>query len=500
MKAARALVLAAAAVLAATSCTASEPEPRDLNWFHAQELDWGDCAPFTTTPDTLSAFTGDAECARLTVPLDHDDPAGETITLGVLRRAATDKDRRVGALVVNPGGPGGSGMLAAANLTGGFRPADDFTRRFDVVGFDPRGLGASEPLVTCVTDDEFDRIRAAATPPDTAALDRLGAELAESCARHSAPGLLAHMGTRDVARDMDVLRAALGEEKLTYFGLSYGTWLGTLYAEAFPGKVRAMVLDGAMDPTEDALADATGLFNGFRGAFAAFAAWCARQATCAVGPDPRAAARRMTALLAPLATTPLPTQDRALSYSDAAVAVNAHLFSEAGWESLNDALADLMAGSGGRLLTAADHDYGRGFDGKYDNPLGGVAVLCADHAPVTDPDALAGLIQDPAAGGPARFSWLAICAHWPESNTSEPHRPDVDGLAPILVVSTTADPSTPYDNGVALADMLGGRVLTVEGTRHGAFLADVSDCVDDAGAAYLTDLTLPPEGTRCGPD
>ncbi len=481
-------------VLAATACTT--PAARDDSTSAGPALDWQDCAPFATGAAAREAFTDEFRCARLSVPLDYDDPNGTMITVAVLRHEATDPANRLGSLVVNPGGPGGSGMLAAAAMAGDQAPENDLTRRFDIVGFDPRGLGASEPRVICFTDEEADRLRADPPLTDPVAIDRLGAEVADKCARRSAPGLLAHSGTREVARDMDALRAALGDEKLTYLGYSYGTRLGTTYAEQFPDKVRAMVLDGALDLAEDALADATGYATGFGGAFAAFAAWCAIQSRCAVGADPAAAPQRLRDLLAPLLTAPLPAGDRTLSYTDAALAVNVLLYDESEWTQLDRHLTSVTSGSGAGLLPVADHDYGRDPDGHYDWSHG-VAVLCADYPPVTDPTTITKLIEDPAGGGLPRHLWLPVCANWPEPNTSTPHRPEVNGLPPVLVVSTTGDPATPHDNGVALAAALGGRLLTVEATQHTAFLTDIGNCVDTPTIAYLTDLTLPAEDTHC---
>lgn len=188
------------------------------------------------------------QCARITVPLDYDDPNGETITVAISRSPASGQ--RIGSLLVNPGGPGAAGIGLATVADG-----TELTDRFDMIGFDPRGVGASEPAVRCRTDAEADADRASddgdMSPEGIARTEQRHRDYAGACAQRAGTGLLAHVGTREVVRDMDVLRSVLGDEKLNYLGFSYGTRIGTLYAETFPDRVRAMVLDGALDPEQD---------------------------------------------------------------------------------------------------------------------------------------------------------------------------------------------------------------------------------------------------------
>ncbi len=240
---------AAAAVLAVlvSGCTggtvaaASAPQPSTLAGYYAQRLDWQPCE-------------GGFECAQLVVPFDYARPDGRRFTLPVIKRPAADPSRRIGELVINPGGPGASGVQYALSARSEFPAA--LLARFDIVGFDPRGVGGSQPALNCMTGPQLDKFFATDDEPSTAA--QLASLIAQSklfaadCQANSA-GLLPYVGSQNAARDMDVLRAALGESKLTYLGKSYGTYLGAWYAQLFPRRVRALVLDGAVDPDTPAL-------------------------------------------------------------------------------------------------------------------------------------------------------------------------------------------------------------------------------------------------------
>ncbi|MGW0518380.1 alpha/beta hydrolase [Crossiella sp. NPDC003009] len=484
--------------------------PPGLENFYGQRLGWGRCESYVRAEDQALAFLRrDAQCARLTVPLDYAKPEGRTITLGLLRRPATEPAQRIGALVVNPGGPGGSGMSAAATL-GTATPGQrlELTRRFDLVGFDPRGVGASEPQVRCRTDAERDAERLDSDQDTSAAgIAQTEAEekdLATRCSQRAGDDLLATVGTRDVAKDMDVLRSALGEPKLSYLGYSYGTRIGTAYAEAFPGNVRAMILDGALDPDQDPAAELVAQGAGFQKAFDTFAASCVRQSSCALGQTAEGAVPAFRALMKPLLSAPIEVRGgRKLSYSDATTAVIQALYSEQLWEPLRTGLTELKQGRGETLLRLADAYYGRGGDGKYSN-LNDVftAIRCVDDPRTTDPDqrreldrryrAAAPFLDDGNPPSPARDA----CAFWPVPVTSQPHLPKVDGLPKVLVVSTTGDPATPYQAGVELAQALGAELLTFEGTQHTVF-AQGNACVDTAGTRYLVEGTPPAPGTRC---
>ncbi|MTD58134.1 alpha/beta hydrolase [Amycolatopsis pithecellobii] len=501
------------------ACTPDQVPPRPqpspvsdvhvLDRFYDQKLAWGDCAPYATEAQQQDAFRAKGvECARLSVPLDYARPQGKTITVGVLRHRAADQQDRIGSLVMNPGGPGGSGMEAAARLV----PAVANTAiglRFDLVGFDPRGVGASRPQVQCLTDAERDAARAK-HPGDGTSVESAAAWAADAqdytakCVQRTENGaeMLANIGTRDVVKDLDVLRAALGDRKLSYLGYSYGTQIGYSYAEAFPANVRVLLLDGAIDPTEGEMQSLVGQGAGFARAFGLFAAECAKHAGCGVGPDPAKAVATFEDLTSPLPATPAPAAGgRKLSYDDAMTGVVEAMYSQQSWPILSTALNLLRAGDGSLLLKLADDYYERGSDGRYSSLQDAYyAVRCVDNP--QDRDAVAATHQQMLAaasflgGGRPDQGEPDICASWPVPSTSRPHRPVVPGVPQPLVISTVDDPVTPYQAGVNLAAEMNAGLLTYEGAQHTAFLHG-DRCVDVNGLAYLVDGTLPPPGTRC---
>ncbi|MFD2421915.1 alpha/beta hydrolase [Amycolatopsis pigmentata] len=487
------------------------PVPAGLEKFYSQPLAWGDCAPYAKSQDAQSAFSGEGlDCARLTVPLDYSKPQGDTITLGLLRHRATDSGARVGALVINPGGPGASGMEQVAGLSGQLSQSE-VRRRFDLVGFDPRGIGASEPQVHCLTDAERDTERAEdldtdGSPVGVAKREAEAKDFAVKCAQRTGHGaaMLENLGTRDVAKDMDVLRSVLGERKLTYLGYSYGTRLGYTYAEQFPDNVRAMVLDGALDPNQDELDSMVEQGAGFEKAFTQFAAWCAPRQDCALGSNPAAASAMVQNLVRPLISHPVDVGDgRKLTFDDATLGAIQALYTQQLWQPLNAGLNQLKRGRGTSLMALADEYNERDNRGHYSNTQDAfTSVRCVDDPPVTDKtkilnaqtryDQVAPFLDDGRPNGAA----LDSCAYWPVPNTSKPHEPKASGVPPVLVISTTNDPATPYQAGVNLAKAMNGALLTFEGTQHTVFLQG-NQCVDDVGAAYLINGTLPAAGQRC---
>lgn len=486
------------------------PDPKALEKFTDQKLAWDSCTPFADSQSAKRAFADKAyDCAKLTVPLDYLKPDGETIAIGVLRHKAKKAGQRIGSLVLNPGGPGGSGVSSAARIAKS-PSAATLAARFDIVGFDPRGVGTSEPRLVCLTDAERDADRAEDSESDTSP-GGVAKQLADAkaygarCAERTKHGqeMLANIGTRDVVRDLDVLRAALGDEKLTYLGYSYGTQIGTAYAEAYPDKVRALVLDGAIDPELDTAESLVTQMAGFQNTFTEFGKWCAAREDCALGRLPGAVTKAFLDLVQPLITKTVPAGDRKLSFEDAITGTSAALYSQDAWKFLNDGFAELKRGSGKTLVALADNYCGREPDGRYTGILDVYfAVRCVDSTRIADRKVIDGaherMFQGAPflAGGTPDMSELDICSVWPVPATSEVHRPDIEGLPRPLVISTTNDPATPHASGVNLARDLKGALLTFEGAQHTVFL-DGNECVDKAGFAYLIDGELPAPDTRC---
>ncbi|WP_158849439.1 alpha/beta hydrolase [Saccharothrix deserti] len=479
--------------------------PAGLERFYGQQLGWEDCAPYATTGPTTTLFKSkkSIECARLEVPLDYTKPDGRTIKIGLLRQRAL-KDR-IGSLVINPGGPGASGMAAAASLSTEVK-SSALGDRFDLIGFDPRGVGASEPQVKCLTDAERDADRldndVDTSPSGVAQTESENKAYAEKCASVTGVDVLANVGTREVVRDLDVMRSALGDEKLTYLGYSYGTHIGAGYAQAFPGNVRALVLDGAVDPTQNQVESLIAQGAGFQKAFDAFAAWCATRQDCALGADPAKANQAFRELTLPLVQRPVAVGERKLSYNDAITGAIQAMYSEELWSPLNAGLTELKNNRGEVLMLLADNYFDRDKEGRYSTITDAfVAVKCVDEPRLTDKNVLNDVARRYKAAAPflddgqPPAAALDACAFWPVPPSVQEHKA-VTGLPPVLVISTTGDPATPYEAGVSLAKELGGGLLTFEGNQHTVYLHGNS-CVDDAGHEYLIDLKLPAEGTRC---
>lgn len=499
-----------------SSGTKQDPGPPELAQYYNQQLDWAGCEPYAMTAGDRKPYANPKiQCARMTVPLDYAHADGTTITIAVVRQRSSGE--RIGSVVFNPGGPGASGVSIVAQLAQ-FDVDPTLAARFDFVGFDPRGVGASEPRIACQSDQMQDKNRAenwpgfmpSTTPAEVAAANNVSKEFAADCVKTiSAEGVdgkafLAQVGTTNVAKDLDVLRAVLGDSKLTYVGWSYGTSIGTQYAEQFPTKVRAMILDGAVDPAVDAVTDSMQQTAAFQKAFDDFAAWCAPRQGCPWSAAADAVAR-FQSLSRPLMTTPLALSDgRVLSFLDAVIGVANALYSDTTWPSLKQALGDLANGHGEALMASADSYNQRDSTGHYSGMLEAfTAIRCMDSDRITDAATATELnrklveaapFQDNGQPAAAVFD---ACAFWPVPATMFPHTPDPAGLAPVLVVSTTGDPATPYQSGVDLAKDLGGRLLTVEGTRHTGYMLSDLPCVDSAGDDYLINLTLPGDGAKC---
>ena len=458
-------------------------------------LEWTSC-------DGAAAELADLQCATMTVPRDYAAPDGDTIDIAVARAATADDDLRIGSLVFNPGGPGGSGIEFLANAASAVPP--ELAERFDLVSFDPRGV-ASSTAIDCEVDFDDDVTLLAAG--DDAGWEALVAEAegrTDTCTADSV-AFEPYVGTNNAARDLDALREALGDDQLSYVGFSYGTRLGATYAELFPDRVRALVLDGAVKPTDDLALIGLEQGPGFDAALESFADACDADADCALA-DVGPTLDVYTGLVDEIATVgsfPTDDADRVLTPGELTLGVAAALYSTQLWPVLADALSAAETEQDGSLLQVlADTYLGRQPDGTYDNSqLAGLAINCADD-PSRPPSDEVRIQADLGAQASVYFADF-LRASTGCIGTADPIDPiaigPADGAAPILVIGTTGDPATPYQWAVEMADVLSSGVLyTVEADGHTAFLS--VPCVDDVVISYLVDLELPAANAGCAAD
>jgi pimeloyl-ACP methyl ester carboxylesterase len=471
---------------------ASEPPAPDLASFYGQTLHWQICP------------SGKHECATLTVPLDYQHADGETIDLAVLKVPAKDQDARIGSMVVDPGGPGASATGYAVGGSWG----QTLSGHYDIVGMDPRGVGQSDP-VDCLPDDEMDAYLAGDPDPDTPE------ELAEfeATAKHFATGcesssgdLAAHVSTIEAARDMDVLRAALGESTLTYFGASYGTELGATYAEFFPDKVGRFVLDGAVDPTLTLVQATQTQARGFETALRAYVQNCVDGGDCFLGDTLDAGLGRIQTLLSDLDQQPMPTQlgDQELTEGLANYGIGETLYSRDFWTYLDRGLKSALEDDDGTILTLLGWAYAhRDPDGTYqDNLLEAFpTITCLDDPSSVPFDQVDQYVPDLEKASPTFgriFAWgMTMCAGFTDRSTETPRPLHAVGAAPIVVIGTTRDPATPLSEAIALAKQLeSGVLVTRDGDGHTGY-ASGNECVDNAVEDYLVNGTVPQDGLEC---
>jgi len=467
--------------------------------YYAQKLTWRTCG--------APGF----QCATMKAPRDYAKPDAGDVRLAVARKRATGQAKRLGSLLLNPGGPGGSAVGYLEQYAGAGYPAE-IRARYDMVAVDPRGVAHSEP-VTCLDGPQMDAYtQTDMTPDDSKETRRLVdayKRFAAGCGRRSAD-LLRHVSTAEAARDMDILRAVLGDRKLTYVGASYGTFLGATYAGLFPERVGRMVLDGAMDPSLSARRLNEDQTAGFETAFRSFAKDCVRRPVCPLGGPgtPTAkAGERLKAFFRKLDASPIATGDadgRKLGEALATTGVIAAMYDEAAWPQLREALASAMEkGDGAGLLVLSDAYYERDASGRYSNLMfANAAVNCLDLPPAfSSPQEVERALPAFEKASPVfgrGLAWASLgCAYWPVRATGRPHRIQAKGAAPIVVVGTTRDPATPYPWARSLASQLSSaRLLTYDGDGHTAY-GRGSKCVDSAIDAYLLRGTSPAKGKHC---
>jgi pimeloyl-ACP methyl ester carboxylesterase len=471
------------------------------------QADWQPCpeVPRDLVGQAASGMT--YECASVAVPRNWDAPvSSQTYEVAMIRIRSSSQQDRIGSLLVNPGGPGGSGIDLAVYLSfgealGGLPTA--VTDQFDIVGFDPRGVGRSDPI-KCISNADQDASFAAVPDPvsqaDFDSYVTLNKKIATECGQKYGSEL-PFFSTEQAAKDMDSLRAAVGDPKLSYLGFSYGTLLGATYAQLFPTKIRAMVLDGAVDPKQSYVTSSEVQAKGFERAFSNFAAWCKKTpADCPIAPD---AHKAVTDAIAKAAKNPVPGADgRKATPGWIFVAVISSLYTEHDWQTLATAVANLQQGDAKGIFTLADQYAERDSSGHYSNLFdANLAVNCADTDAAPSVDEVRKLQGEwrqkyPLFGGSLAVGMLP-CTFWPGKRDPYPAGA-ATGAPPIVVVGTTGDPATPYENTADLAGMLGvGHVLTWEGEGHTAYPS--TTCIVSAVDKYLLNLTVPQEGLRCPP-
>ncbi|MFC7464392.1 alpha/beta hydrolase [Brachybacterium sp. GCM10030252] len=463
--------------------------------YYEQSIEWGECEDVANP---------DAECGTITVPLAWNDPSAGDIEIAVARIAATGE--ATGSLVVNPGGPGASGVNFLESAP--YLISPEVSSSYDLVGFDPRGVARSAGI-ECLSDEETDEYRSVTAEAGTPEADQLAEEwntrLADACEQNSGD-VLAYLDTYSAARDMDVLRAALDSEQLDYLGYSYGTYLGATYADLYADRVGKFVLDGAMDPTITMDELSAGQAEGFEQATEAFLQDCLDSAdSCPFSGDPAAAKDELISFFESVDDEPLETDDpqRPLTGALARSAVMSMLYSDQSWTEGREALTAAMAGDGQPLLAIADRSAERLPDGTYrtNSTYAITAVNCLDHPGIADEQwqdqEAERLAEEFPTFGPTMGNDNSPCAQWPEPALREPAPIAAESAGPIVVIGTTGDPATPYKWAESLADQLdSASLLTFEGNGHTAY-GRSGGCIEEQVDAYLLEDTVPEDGLTC---
>ncbi|MET8245633.1 alpha/beta hydrolase [Streptomyces sp. NPDC005202] len=476
---------------ASTSPTAAPPSglPSSLT---SQRLDWARCKATSNSP----APGGDWQCATLKVPLDWSRPGGQTIGLALIRAKATG-GHRIGSLLFNFGGPGGSGVAAMPSYSS---TVSALRERYDLVSWDPRGVGASEG-VRCRSDRQIQAAETIDATPDTPAEEQAyfqdAADFGKGCQK-TAGKLLAHVSTTDTARDMDLIRQVLGDAKMHYFGISYGTELGGVYAHLFPKHVGPLVLDAVVDPTADSVGHALNQTKGFQRALDDYLK--------STGQDPKRGSQKIADLLKRMDAKPLPTSSgRKLTQTLAVTGIVLPLYSKDSWPTLTSALTAAEQGDGSKLLSLADAYNARDTSGHYGTTTQAQRVIsCLDDKQRPTPAQTKKLLAEfekvsPVFGDFMGWDTAGWCHDWPVAGQYDTPEVSASGAAPILVVGNTGDPATPYEGARKMVDELGkgvGVELTWKGEGHGAY-GSGSDCVDSTVNAYLLKGTVPKDGKVC---
>lgn len=464
--------------------------PAELLPYYSQELVWDSCGA------TL-------DCTTVTAPLDWEDPGGSEIELAVVRHRA--EGTAIGSLLINPGGPGGSGYdFIADSLT--YAVDDELIENFDVVGFDPRGVGRST-AVRCLDAEAMDAYlydipeAERGTPEWEAELTAANKEFAEACEANS-DGILPFITTVNSARDMDLLRGVLGDEQLYYLGFSYGTFLGATYASLFPERANRLVLDGAIDPAIPSIDVGTTQALGFESALRAYVENCLDSGECPFSGSVDEAMSDLGALLASADRYPLPGGGtRKVGADTMLTGIIAALYSPGNWAYLSQGLTLALEGDGSGMLALADF-YNDREAGEYlsNSSEAFRAYNCMDYPSADDQAAEDAAMEKIRQGAPTvapYWEGVEVCTDWPYPPTGTRGEITAEGSGPILVVGTTGDPATPYEWSVSLADQLAeGVLVTYVGEGHTGYNKG-SLCVNKAVDEFLINGTVPEDGLRC---
>ncbi|MET9466728.1 alpha/beta hydrolase [Streptomyces sp. NPDC006544] len=500
---------AAAALLATSACSdggGGGKRGKDGAAQGAEDLKWGDCEAPTAAQGGGQVPGKDWQCAVLEVPLDYAEPEGETIELALIRARARDKKNRLGSLVFNFGGPGGSGIATLPGAAGEYAALRD---RYDLVSFDPRGVGRSAPVI-CEDDKQLDAYYSADSTPATPEEEKVyldNIEKYQKACEENAGKVLPHVGTENAARDLDRIRRALGDEKLNYFGISYGTELGGVYAHLFPKNVGRAVFDAVVDPTKDSEQGALGQAKGFQLALDNFAQDCLNRGdACRLqGSTVKEIEANIIKLQKELAAKPIAgIGDRMLTETAATNGIAQSLYSQELWPLLEQGLDEAEGGQGQLLLALSDSLNGRNQQGRYSNiGAANTAINCADSKDRYSLAQTKAKLAEFRAASPVFGDFLGwammSCTNWPVPGAW--NTPDVSapGAAPILVIGNTGDPATPYEGARKMVERLGpgvGVELTYKGEGHGAYNSG-DKCVQEAVNSYLLDGKVPPANTVC---
>lgn len=468
----------------------ASPVPQGLEEFYNQEPQWESCG-------------NKLECTKITVPLDYAHPDGESIEIAVKKRNAGVE--AIGSLLVNPGGPGAIGTTMADQAAQFF--STTVTDHFDVVGFDPRGVQESAP-VDCVSDSELQEIVMTAFPDAEEGeqeSQQMQQRLIDGCAANAAV-ILPFVGTENAARDMDVIRAVLGDPKLYYVGFSYGTSLGGQYAQLFPSNVGRMILDGAVAPGATTFEQTEAQLKGFERSIDAYLQDCDNRVACPFSGDIEAGREKISAAFDEALSRPFPTPenpDRELTQAGLLLGIITPLYDDESWEVLDVAFSELFKDSTGDVFLALADAYTSYEDGEFtDNSMeANWAINCADYRADGTPEQWqerqTRLEEEAPLFGPVFGYDEYMCANWPyqPQHSLEPYV--AQGSAPIVVVGTVGDPATPYEWAVDFADTLDNAVLvTWEGEGHTAY-ARSTQCVSDPLDEYLVSGVVPEDGLTC---